>query len=125
MRLVGSVVCLVLALGGGYFVLQRSMMSGPVQKPPQEQIDLVGIRQQLLVVGQTERQYLVTHGTYATLEQLAQADLLPVGTESRGYHFSAIVAGSDHFTITATAADAHKTGWPTLEIDESMQLTER
>ena len=123
MRFVG-VVGLVLALGGGYFVLRQSV-SRPDQAPPQEQIDVIGIRQQLLAIGQAERQYLATYGAYATLEQLSQDDLLPGGTEQRGYTFSAIVTGSERFTITATPTDTNKTGWPTLEISESMQVTQR
>lgn len=67
----------------------------------------------------------MTHGTYATLEQLRREDLLPGGTEQRGYVLSAIVTGSDRFTITATPTDANKTDWPTLEISESMQVTQR
>lgn len=125
MRIVSLVVGLALALGGGYFVLEQSASSGPGQEPPQKQIDLVGIRQQLLAIGQAERQYLVTHGAYATLEQLRREDLLPGGTELRGYTLSAIATGSDRFTITATPTDANKTGWPTLEISESMQVTQR
>lgn len=125
MRMVSLVLGLVLVLGVGYFVLQKSVTSGPGQGPPQEQIDVVAIRQRLLAIGQAERQYLVTHGTYATLEQLSQADLLPGGTEQRGYTFSAVATGSERFTITATPTDANKAGWPTLEISETMQVTER
>jgi hypothetical protein len=125
MRIVGPIVGLVLALGGGYFVLQRSVGSGPGQGPPQEQIDLAGIRQQLLAIGDAERQYLVTHGAYATLEQLRGDNLMAGGTELRGYTLSAIASGSERFTITATPADPKKTGWPTLEISESMRVTQR
>ncbi len=52
MRIGGVVVGLVLALGGGYFVLQQSVGSGPGEGPPQEQIDVVGLRQRLLAIGQ-------------------------------------------------------------------------
>ncbi len=55
MRIGGVVVGLVLALGGGYFVLQQSVGSGPGEGPPQEQIDVVGLRQRLLAIGQAER----------------------------------------------------------------------
>lgn len=123
MRALGLVVGLVLALGVGYFVLQQSASSGPGEGPPQEQIDVVAIRQRLLAIGATERQYLVTHGTYATLEQLSQEQLLPGGTEQRGYTFTADVNGSTGFTITATPTDEEKTDWPTLEVTESMQVT--
>jgi hypothetical protein len=124
MRMLGLLAVLFLGLGGGYYFLQPSTAgSGPT--PPQQQIDVVAIRQKLQSIGQAERQYRVTNGTYATLEQLSQADLLPGGSELRGYTFSATTATNDRFTITATVSDATKAGWPTLEISETMQVTQR
>ena len=124
MRMLGLVAVLVLGLGGGYYLLQPSTAgSGPT--PPQQQIDVVAIRQKLLAIGQAERQYRVTNGAYATLEQLSQAELLPGGSEMRGYTFSATTATNDRFTITATPSVATKAGWPTLEISETMQVTQR
>ena len=124
MRSLG-LVSVIVVLGVGYVVMQRSLGSGVDQASPQEQIDVVSIRQQLLTIGQAERQYLATHGRYATLEQLEHEDLLPGGTEVRGYVCSAVAAGTQGFTITATPADPEKAEWPVLEIDESMQVTER
>jgi hypothetical protein len=124
MRIFGFVSVLAV-LGVGYFVMQRSVDSGSDPGSPQEQIDVVSIRRQLLTIGQAERQYLATHGTYATLEQLEQDDLLPGGTEVRGYVFSAVVAGATGFTITATPVDPEKADWPVLEIDERLQVVER
>ncbi len=86
---------------------------------------MVAIRQQLLAIGQAERRYLVSHGTYATLEELRGEDLLPGGSEQRGYTLSAIATGSQGFTITATPTDPKKAGWPTLEISERMEIAER
>ena len=64
------------------------------------------------------------NGKYATLEELASADLLPGGTEQRGYRYTATISATG-FTITATPTAADKTGWPTLEITEAMQVTEK
>ena len=119
-----AVVGLFLALCVGYYVYQRSATGTPAGESATAKIDTVAIRQRLLAIGQTERQYQATHGAYATLEQLSQDNLLPGGTEQRGYTFSAVVTGSG-FTITATPTDENKEGWPTLEITESMQVTER
>lgn len=120
-----SLVSVVLVLCLGFFVYQRSAASLPAGESATAQIDTTAIRQRLLMIGQTERQYQASHGKYATLEQLNDDSLLPGGIEQRGYTFSAEVNGSTGFTITATPTGEGKNDWPTLEITESMQVTER
>lgn len=113
----------VIVLCVGLFLYQRSIQEVP-EESPQQQIDTVAIRQRLLTIAQTERQYQATNGRYATLEQLASDDLLPGGTEQRGYTYSAEIAANG-FTITATPTAGDKAGWPTLTINETMQVTEK
>jgi hypothetical protein len=120
-----GIVGVIIALGVGFYLFNRSANIGPGGAAPQERIDTIAIRQRLLAIGQTERQYLATHDSYATLEQLSQDDLLPGGAEQRGYTFTAVATGKEHFTITATPTDPNKTGWPTLEITERMEVNER
>jgi hypothetical protein len=93
--------------------------------PAQQQVDVVGIRAELLAIGKAEGNYLVTHSTYATLEQLQQDSLLTGGADRRGYVFGVAVNGSEGFTVTATPSDTDKKGWPTLAMDQTMQVTER
>jgi hypothetical protein len=124
MRSVATVLGLLVALGGVYFVYQRSVTQGPLaQAPPQQQIAVVGVRSELLAIGQAERQYLVTHATYGTLDELLGERLMTGGADQRGYVFSVAVDGSRGFTATATPADASKAGWPTLTINETMLIT--
>jgi hypothetical protein len=113
----------VIALCAGLYLYQRSIQEIP-EGSPQQQIDTVAIRQRLLTIAQTERHYQASHGNYATLEQLAAEELLPGGTEQRGYTYSAEISGSS-FTITATPTAEEKADWPTLMIDETMQVTEK
>ena len=94
-------------------------------KPPQEQIDVVGIRSELLVIGQAERQYLVSHSTYGTLDELQHDNLLTAGADRRGYTFTAQIDGGQGFTVTASPSDPGKQNWPTLKMDQTMQVTER
>ena len=91
---------------------------------PLEQVDTTAVRQRLLTIAQTERQYQASNGKYATLEELASENLLPGGTQQRGYTYTAEIRSSG-FTITATPTDATKKDWPTLEVTESMTVTER
>ena len=122
-----AILGVVLALGAGIYLYERSAASLPAGdgESPTESIDTVAIRQRLLTIAQTERQYQAANGTYATLEQLSQDNLLPGGTEHRGYRFTAVVNGNRGFTITATPVDSNKEGWPTLVVTESMQVTEQ
>lgn len=113
----------VIVLGVGLYLYQKDIESVP-EGSPQQQIDTVAIRQRLLAIGQTERQYQVTNGKFGTLEELAAADLLPGGTEQRGYTYTAEVSATD-FTITATPTAADKADWPTLSIDNTMQVKEQ
>lgn len=120
-----GLIAVIIVLGAGFFIYQRraaDMMPGGAS--PTEQIDVTAIRQRLLTIGQTERQYQASNGKYATLEELAAENLLPGGTEQRGYRYTAEIRSAG-FTITATPTDPAKKDWPTLEITESMQVTQR
>ena len=125
MRSIFTIGGLVVALGVGYVLYSRSLTSsGVTQTPPQQQIDVVDIRTNLLNIGQAERMYVVANGTYGTLEQL-QKDAPSVVIANRGYAFSVTVNGAQSFKATATPTDPNKAGWPTLEIDETMTVTQR
>jgi len=123
MRVFG-ILGVVIVLCAGFFFYQRSIAEVSEDGSPQEQTDTTAIRQRLLTIGQTERQYQATNGKYATLEQLASDNLLPGGTEQRGYTFTASITATG-FTITATPTAEDKADWPTLEVTESMQVTEK
>lgn len=122
MRIFG-LLAVIIVLGIGLFMYKRSIEALPGGSP-QETVDTVAIRQRLLTIAQTERQYQATNSKYATLEELEKADLLPGGMEQRGYTYSAEISGTS-FTITATPTAADKAAWPTLSINETMQVTER
>ena len=119
-----GLIAVIIVLGAGFFIYQRRAVDVMQGGSPTEQIDVTAIRQRLLTIGQTERQYQASNGKYATLEELASENLLPGGTEQRGYTYTAQVR-SDGFTITATPSDPAKRNWPTLQITEAMMVTER
>jgi hypothetical protein len=116
---------LVIALAIGYVVYTQNLTTaGGTQVPPQQQIDVLDIRANLMTIGQAQRMYLAAHGTYGTLEQLTQDGPPAIPTENRGYVFNAVFDGARSFKVTATPIDPNKPGWPTLVIDETMTLRE-
>src|ERR1700737_1661598 len=97
----------------------------PVQRVVQA-IELVGVRNDLAVLAHAERIYLASHETYAELDELhagGSTTLLPHG-DRRGYNYSASFDRDRHFTIIAIPKDLEKKGWPTLAIDNTMQISE-
>jgi hypothetical protein len=127
MKKAAGLLGLVIALGVGYYIFKAQMTTGPTGgAPPKEVIDVVGVKNDLLAIGQAERMYLASHGTYASIDQLQQDGALQFsGSDRRGYHYAAEVTGGEHFRITATPADPAKEGWPTLTIDDTMQVTQQ
>jgi Type IV minor pilin ComP, DNA uptake sequence receptor len=119
-----GLIGVVVVLCAGFFIYQRSATEVMEGGSPQEQVDVTAIRQRLLTIAQTQRQYQASNGKYATLEELANDQLLPGGTEQRGYTYTAQISATG-FTVTATPTDAAKKGWPTLEVTEAMTVTAR
>ena len=125
MRAIG-LISVILALGTGYFVYSAQLtQSGALTAPPQQQIDVTGIRAALLEIGQAERLYVNAHGAYGTLEQLRADGATELGTNRRGYAFDVEPNGAQGFRATARPVDSDKSGWPTLTLDETMQVTSR
>lgn len=130
MKKVGGLLGVVIALGIGYFIFKSQVTQLPQgpgggAAPPKQIIDVVGVKNDLIAIGQAERLYLASNGSYATVDQLQQDGSITFsGTGRRGYNYVAEINDGQHFKITATPADPAKEGWPTLTIDETMQVTE-
>jgi hypothetical protein len=122
----GGLLGLVIVLAVGYYMVKTQLQHLSGGGPPQQIIDVAGIKNDLLAIGQAERMYLASHGSYAGLDQLQQEGSLTFsGASHRGYNYGADVDDGQHFKITATPSDPAKAGWPTLVIDETMQVTQQ
>ena len=97
--------------------------AGSGATPPQEQIDVVSIRSELLQIAKAEQTYLAMYSKYGTLEELQTEKLLVDAPDRRGFTFSLAINGTDGFVVTAAPADPGKTNWPTLTIDQTSQIT--
>jgi hypothetical protein len=123
-RTILGMVGLLIVLGISYLIYSIQIRGVTNGKPLVQQTNLVAVRSHLLSLGQSERLYLATNGSYATLEQLQHSDItssLPEGNRS-GYVYTIEVDSAAHFRITATPADSSSADLPTLSIDETMQI---
>jgi hypothetical protein len=122
-----GLIGVVLALGAGYIIYSAQVTQpGPATSvSPREQIDVMSIRAALLEIGQAERQYVNAHGVYGTLDQLRADGPPELGTDRRGYVFAVEPQGAQSFKAIGRPADPARSDWPTLTIDETMQITSR
>ena len=127
MRAAGSILGLVIVMAIIWFVMKSQFTQGPTGgQPPKEVIDVVGVKSDLLAIAQAERMYLASHGSYVSVDDLQQDGSITFsGANRRGYSYTAEVDDGQHFKITATPSDPAKAGWPTLSIDETMQVTQQ
>ena len=115
MKAAGAILGVVLALAAGYFVFKYEFSSTPGSGASPAQ-----------AIGQAERAYLTSKGSYASLDQLHQDGDLPFSSaDRRGYHYDVTAEDGTHFKITATPSDPAKKDWPTLGIDETMQIQQQ
>ena len=127
MRVAASLVGLVIVVAITWFLVKSQFTEGPTGgRPPAEVIDVVGVKGDLLAIAQAERMYLASHGSYASVDELRQDGSISFGsTNRRGYNYTSDVNGGQHFKITAAPMDPSKPGWPTLSIDESMEVAQQ
>jgi len=127
MKTIASILGLVLVLAVGLVVYKSQFTNNPAGvASPQAVADVVGVKTDLVVLGQAERLYLSLHGSYASLEQLQQDGAIGTsGANHRGYSYSAEIDDGVHFKITASPANPANQGWPRLAIDETMEVTQQ
>jgi hypothetical protein len=89
-------------------------------------MDVVGVKMDLAAMGQAERLYLASHGSYAGLEQLRQEGVISFSGVGRpGYNYTIEFDDGQHFKITAAPSGPAQAGWPTLWIDENMEVKQK
>ncbi len=123
-KMFGLVSLLIVLVIGAYLFKTQMTTGAPKGAAPMPTADVVGVKTDLIAIGQAERMYLISKNQYATLSQLEQGNYIAFsGHKRHGYRYSAQVNGGQSFTLTAVPL--HPTpGWPTLSMDASMQITQ-
>jgi hypothetical protein len=121
---------LLLFVGIGFGIYQYSLKRIPTSDAgtaSTQAISLVGVRADLLQIAQAERANIATSNECATLPNLISSGSMTMSrTERDGYSYAVSCYGAN-FTVTAAhPAPSTNAGvrYPTLQIDQSMQITE-
>jgi hypothetical protein len=95
-----------------------------------QNINLTGVKMDLVSIAQAERLYFTQNGSYTDLQTLSSSGTMNIArTERDGYAYSAQASG-DSFTVTATytappmsnPANVTPPHFPTFTIDQSMEV---
>jgi len=119
--LISIVIALVIAFGIYRLYLTRVQPEGHGTAPTQA-ITITGVQNDLLAIAQAERLYLAEHGSYASLEELISSGALLMQKPGReGYTYS-VETSANSFTVTARYSGPPGQRYPTLAIDQTMQI---
>jgi hypothetical protein len=125
MRAAFGMAGLLIVLVIGYLIYSSQIGEVSGDKPFAHQANSVAVQRDLLSLGQAEKLYLATNGSYATLEDLRNSSVMssiPDGSRL-GYAYSVEVDGKAHFRITASSSSPSRNDLPTLSINETMLIS--
>lgn len=111
----------------GWMVYQRQIQgvsSGAegAQGAPRATIDLAGVKNDLVALGNAERRAMASSGKYKSLEELRSSGDVSMTSNSRGPYSYAAEIGESTFRITATRGGAAAGGPALISIDETMAI---
>jgi hypothetical protein len=90
---------------------------------PTQAIDMIGVKQDLISIGEAERVYQTQHDTYGSLDDLVSSGAMAYKRSGRrGYTYDAETS-TDSFRVTARCTDPPMPGCMTFAIDQTMQIT--
>lgn len=119
--LVGLILAALIAAGVYWLYIRQVQPAGPGSAPTQA-ISLTGVKNDLNAIAQAERVHQGQTGSYATLDELISSGALAMEKRGRdGYTYSVEVGGNG-FTATARHSGASGLRYPTLVIDQTMQI---
>lgn len=121
---------LVLA-GVSFGIYEYSLKKLPTTDPgtaPTQAISLTGVRGDLIQIAQSERGFLALNDHCANIDELISSNSITMRQPERdGYTYTVDCGSAGNFSATARHAPAPANSpirYPTLSIDQSMQVTE-
>jgi hypothetical protein len=126
--LMGLLITAAIGLGIYMYTLKQSAPGAGMVVT--QNISVVGVKNDLIAIGQAERMYYTQNGSYVDLPTLASTGTMNITRTSRdGYAYSAVPSGNT-FTVTATytpppvenPAGVTPPHFPTFTIDQTMEV---
>lgn len=124
MRALGSLIGLLIVATICVVIYKYyfSQSVAPGVTTPVQTIDVVGVKNDLIAIGQAERLYQAEHGSYASLDDLVSSGAMTIKKSGRdGYTYDA-EASADSFRVIATCPRDKFPACSNYAIDQSMEV---
>jgi hypothetical protein len=91
-------------------------------KTPQQTIDVVGVKNDLLAIAQAERGYQAEHGSYASLDVLESSGAMVMKKSGRDGYTYEVQTSPGNFQAIARCSSAPELPCTNFSIDSSMEV---
>src|ERR1700681_4273326 len=126
--LMGLLITAAIGLGIYMYTLKQSAPGAGMVVT--QNISVVGVKNDLIAIGQAERMYYTQNGSYVDLPTLASTGTMNITRTSRDGYASSAVPSANTFTVTATytpppvenPAGVTPPHFPTFTIDQTMEV---
>ncbi len=120
-------VGLLIVLGAGFYIYKQQIVStsapGGSASNPRMTVDVIGVRNDLVAMGNAERRRFATDGKYVDISDLISNGDISLQSPSRGpFSYSSSVSDTG-FTITATYSGDDPSAPKRMSINENMQIS--
>ena len=126
MRGFAGLAGLLIAMVLGLFIYKFYFTSGQAAlnpAAPTQTVDVIGMKNDLLSIGQAERIYQTEHSSYGSLDDLVSSGALAYKREGRhGYTYDA-ESSTDSFRVVARCTDPPMPGCTNFAIDQNMEIS--
>jgi hypothetical protein len=124
MRSIGAIVgLLAVALIAGLtykYYFTQGQSAGVTT--PRQTIDTVGVKNDLVSIGQAERLYQAEHASYASLDDLVSSGAMSMKKTGRGGYIYEVETSTDSFRVTAQCPSDTAPGCTSYAIDQTMEV---
>jgi hypothetical protein len=126
-KALGFISLIIVVAAGAYIYMrqtQSTMAAGTSN--PTATVDLIGVKNDLLAIAQSERSHAASQGGYVSIDTLRSQGDLTMERNNRGpYSYSAEV-NDGSFRIVATYSGPPSAGMPSsMSIDQNMQISQQ
>jgi hypothetical protein len=121
-RALGFIGLLIAVAIGAFIYSQQARSVAPGGGSPKTTIDVVGVRNDLMVIANAERRRLASDGKYVSLDDLRSNGDISMPSNTRGPYTYTVEINDTGFLVKAIYSGADSSAPRSISVDQTMQL---